>query len=157
MARSITICDRATDQAAARTGHGDARRRGIVATELALAIPVLLLFALACADFGRIIYFDEIVSNAARTGAETGASHKFTAYTRSTWEAGVQQAVLDEMQNTPSFSAGQMTYVLSTTTDSDGMTVVTVDVTYPFQPAIAWPSLPKQVNLHQRCVCREFR
>jgi Flp pilus assembly protein TadG len=135
----------------------DAQRAGVVATEFALCVPLLLLMALACADFGRIAYYQQVVCNAARTGAETGATHKFTPYTKSAWEAGVYQAVLAEMQNIPNFNAGELNYNLSTTVDSDDMARITISVTYPFRTAIAWPALPNEVQLHKNVEFRQFR
>jgi Flp pilus assembly protein TadG len=132
-------------------------RQGVAATELALTLPIVLLFAFAGADFGRIAHFDQVVSNAARTGAESGATHKFTSFTRPDWEADVRQAVVDEMSNIPSYDASKLTYQLSTTTDANGLARIVVDVSYPFHTVVAWPGLPTEVNLHQRYETREFR
>ena len=60
---------------------------GVAATEFAIVCPLLLLLALACSDFGRIAHYHEVVANAARTGAETGATRQFTDFTRPFWEA----------------------------------------------------------------------
>jgi Flp pilus assembly protein TadG len=132
-------------------------QQGVAATELALTLPIVLLFAFAGADFGRIALFDQVVSNAARTGAESGAIHKFTAFTRPDWEADVQQAVMDEISNIPNFDASKLAYKLSTTTDADGLERIVVDVSYPFRTIVAWPGLSTEVTLHQRFEIREFR
>jgi Flp pilus assembly protein TadG len=66
------------------------QRSGVAATEFAVALPILMLLALACADFGRVMHHYQIVSNAARTGAEAGAMHKVTSFTRTSWEADVR-------------------------------------------------------------------
>jgi Flp pilus assembly protein TadG len=139
--------------------RANARRyqHGVAATELALTLPIVLLFAFAGADFGRIAHFDQVVSNAARTGAESGAIHKFTDFTRPDWEAGVRQAVVDEMSNIPGYDASKLVYQLSTTTDADGLARIVIDVGYPFRTVVAWPGLPREVNLHQRFEMREFR
>lgn len=71
------------------------RRLGVAATEFAVAPPILMLLALVCADFGRVMHHYQIVSNAARTGAEAGALHKVTPYTRAAWEADVRAAALE--------------------------------------------------------------
>lgn len=132
-------------------------RSGIAATEFALTLPIVLLFALACADFGRISFYEEVVSNAARTGAETGATHKYTDFTYATWAAGVEQAVLDEMQNIPNFDSNQLGYDLTTSEDADGLARIVVEVTYPFRTVVSWPVLPTEVQLHQRFETRQFR
>lgn len=134
-----------------------ARCRATAATEFALALPLLLLMALACADFGRIAYFHQIVCNAARTGAESGATHKFTDFTKSAWEAGVEQAVLNEMQNIPEFDAGDMSFDLSTTINADDMAEINVSVSYPFRTVVAWPALPNEVVLDKSVEFHQFR
>jgi Flp pilus assembly protein TadG len=132
-------------------------RSGTAATEFALCIPLLLLMALACADFGRVSYFYEVVCNAARTGAETGATHKFTAFTENDWKVGVYQATLSEMQNIPNFNAGDFVYDLSTTVDSDNLAQIDVNVSYPFRTVVNWPGLPSNVMLHKKVEFRQFR
>jgi Flp pilus assembly protein TadG len=130
---------------------------GAAATELALTLPIVLLFAFASADFGRIAHFDQIVSNAARTGAESGATHKFSDFTRNSWAAEVRQAVVDEMGNIPNFDESKLDYELSTTIDADGLARIVVEVGYPFRTVVAWPGVPAEVQLHQRFETREFR
>src|SRR5215204_5140225 len=132
-------------------------QQGVAATELALTLPIILLFAFAGADFGRIAHFDQVVSNAARTGAECGAIHKFTEFTRPDWDADVRQAVTDEMSNIPDYDDSKLAYELTTSTDADGLARIVVDVRYPFRTVVAWPGLSREVNLHQRFETREFR
>ena len=56
-------------------------RCGAAAVELAVVLPVLLLLALGCVDLGRAAALNIALSNAARVGAEYGATHRFTSYT----------------------------------------------------------------------------
>jgi Flp pilus assembly protein TadG len=135
----------------------NASRRGTAAVEFAICVPLLLLFALASADFGRASYYHQVVCNAARTGAESGATHKFTSYTRPAWENAVHEAVLAEMNNIPHFDVDQMTYQLTTTVDADGLARVRLGVSYPFRTAVAWPGLPSSVTLSKAVEYREFR
>ncbi len=130
---------------------------GTAATEFAVTLPLVLLLALACADFGRISHYYEVVCNAARTGAESGATHKFTAYTQSDWQNDIHDAVLAEMQNIPDFKSGDLAYNLSITTDIDNLATINVSVTYPFRTVVAWPGLPSQVMLHKTIQFRQFR
>ena len=132
-------------------------RWGTAAVELAICIPLVLLRALAWADFGRVAYFREVVCNAARTGAETGATHKFTTYTQSSWENGIHEAVLAEMQNIPGFDPDQLTYQLTTTLDADNLSRIDLSVSYPFRTVVSWPGLPSEVVLHKSVEFREFR
>jgi Flp pilus assembly protein TadG len=135
-----------------RKGHA-----GVAATEFAFVCPLLLLFALACCDFGRIAHFHEVVANAARAGAETGATRKFTDFTRPFWETEIRDAVVREMQNLHSFEESKMSYRLATTMDADGLARIVVDVSYPFRTTVSWPGLPAETRLHQRIEFRQFR
>jgi Flp pilus assembly protein TadG len=149
-----------TVQPAPEVKHGRSligTRSGLAATEFALCVPVILLLGFACADFGRVAYFRQIVCNAARTGAEVGATHKFTAFTKSQWESEINDAVLAEMNNMPGFDSSGLTYELSTTVDSDKMAIIDVTVAYTFHTVVNWPGLPNTVPLRHTAEFRQFR
>ena len=133
------------------------RRTGAAATEFAVALPILMLMALACADFGRVMHHYQIVSNAARTGAGAGAMHKVTPLTRAAWEADIREAVLEELANLPAFDEGSLDYELTTTVDGDDLTIVKLEISYPFETAVAWPGLPHQIDLRALSQVRQFR
>jgi Flp pilus assembly protein TadG len=132
-------------------------RAGVAATEFAIVCPLLLLLALACSDFGRIAHHHEVVANAARTGAETGATRQVTDFTRPFWEAEIRRSVVSEMQNLQAFNGSELSYSLSTTKDVDGLARIVVDVSYPFRTSVTWPGLPSETQLHQRVEFRQFR
>jgi Flp pilus assembly protein TadG len=133
------------------------RKSGVAATEFALICPMVILFSLACMDFGRISFYAETVSNAARAGAEVGATRQFTSETTSLWKSKVLDAVKQEMQHLPNYQSGDLVTTLTTANDTDGVVRVTVDLTYPFHTAVAWPGLPAEVRLHERVQYRQFR
>ena len=133
------------------------QRSGIAATEFAVALPILMLLALACADFGRVMHHYQIVSNAARTGAEAGAMHKVTSFTRTAWEADVRAAVLEELANLPDFNEASLDYELTTTVDANDLTTVQLEIVYPFQSVVAWPLLPHIIELRALSKIRQFR
>ena len=133
------------------------RRSGAAATEFAVALPILMLLALACADFGRVMHHYQIVSNAARTGAEAGALHKVTTFTQAAWEAGVREAVLEELANLPDFNEASLEFDLTTTVDANDLTTVRVEIAYPFASVVAWPLLPHIVELRALSKIRQFR
>lgn len=132
-------------------------RHAAIATEFAFVAPVLLLLAIACADFGRISGHTHVVSNAARSGAETGGRKHFTDFTRPNWEADVRQAIENELANLPLFDPNQMEVDVITTIDPSGLHVVTVEVMYPFVTSVAWPGIPRETNIRRRVVYRQFR
>ena len=66
--------------------------------------PLLLLLAFGCCDLGRAVGAYVAVSNAARVGAEYGATHGYTSYTYASWESQVTQQAQQEMQGTPAFN-----------------------------------------------------
>jgi Flp pilus assembly protein TadG len=133
------------------------RRRGAAIVELALLVPLLLLLAFACVDFGRIMHAFVTVTNAARCGAAYGAMHKYTGYTRTFWEAEVRQAIEDEMAGLEGFDAQKLQTTVVTTTDDDELFRVDVDVAYPFETAVAWPGVPRQVQMRRRVEMRQVR
>lgn len=132
-------------------------RRGAAAVELAIVLPVLMGIALASTDFGRIISAYLVVSNAARAGAEYGASNRFTSFSRGSWETQVNQAAAQELQNLASYSAANQTIALTTTTDSQGEIQVSVNVTYQFQMIVSWIGLPSTVVLRHQVLMRQYR
>jgi hypothetical protein len=140
-----------------RRWHGPSFPAGAVVVEFALVIPLIMLFALGIADFGRIAYFHQVVCNASRTAAEVGAIHKFTSYTRTSWENDVYQAALAEMEHTPNFNVSEMQFTLSTTIDADGMAIINVSISYPFRCNVPWPGLPTEVMLTKQSQFRQFR
>jgi Flp pilus assembly protein TadG len=135
----------------------DSLRAGVAAIEFAIVCPLLLLLALACSDFGRIAHHHEVVANAARAGAERGATRQFTDYTRAFWEAEIRQAVVTEMQNLKTFAEAELGYSLSTASDADGLARIVVEVSYPFRTSVSWPGLPAETQVRQRVEFRQFR
>lgn len=132
-------------------------RTGAVIVEFAVICPVLLLLAFACTDFGRIAHHYQVVSNAARTGAETGATRRFTPFTRSSWEAKVRQSVLEELASLEKFDESQLEYQLTASQDENGIATIQVEISYPFQTIVSWPGIPSQTMLHRQVVYRQFR
>ena len=131
-------------------------RAGTAVVEMAVVTPVLLALAFGCTDFGRIFHAYAVVSNAARCGAEYGALHNFTNYTRDSWETAVRNAVESDMQGLAGYQSQQLDVAIATTTDADGLFRVAVQVTYPFQTVVSWPGLPSPVSLTHRLEMRRI-
>lgn len=82
----------------ARTRYGE---RGLALVELALVIPLLMLLLVGLIEIGRFAYFDILVGNAAKAGAQYGAGSLTTALDVS----GMQNAALADGQNVPGLTA----------------------------------------------------
>jgi Flp pilus assembly protein TadG len=108
--------------------------------ELAMALPFLLLLFAAAADVvGAFVVYIQL-GNAAREGAHYGSLSAGNA----TNTAGIQQAVLNELQGnrllgvTPTVTSSTGTETVNNTT----FTYVQVTVQGTYQPLIKWPKLP---------------
>jgi Flp pilus assembly protein TadG len=133
------------------------RRCGTATIEMAIVTPLLMTFALAATDFGRVVHAYHVVSNAARSGADNGSRHGFTTHSRAAWEAAIRQAAVDEMQGLGGFQDANLQIATDVTTDADGLFRAAVTVDYPFQTAVAWPGLPNSVSLRHRVEMRRIR
>lgn len=130
---------------------------GTTATELAVVLPLLLLFAVACSDFARIIHYRQLVASAARSGAQRGAMQQFTDYTQSDWEQRVRQAVIDELEHLEPFDAAATEISVASMKDASGTKRVAVEVALPFDTMLAWPGLPTHVLLNHHAEFQHFR
>jgi Flp pilus assembly protein TadG len=129
----------------------------VATVELAVLVPLLLLLAFACVDFGRVMHAFVTVANAARCGAAYGAMHNYTDYTRSFWEAEVRRAIEEEMAGLDGFDVNKLTSTVTTSTDDDDLFRVDVEVVYPFEAAVAWPGIPRHVQMRRRVEMRQVR
>jgi Flp pilus assembly protein TadG len=132
-------------------------RQATAATEFAIVLPLLVFFAIAGIDFGRFVYVSLAVSNAARVGAEYGATHRRTPQNASLWESQVVQAAKEELGGIVATDAGELTVSVEANPDASGLTLVDVEVAYPFRTIVSWPAIASEVSLRHRVTMREFR
>jgi Flp pilus assembly protein TadG len=132
-------------------------RRGTAAVEFAVAIPVLMLLAIGCCDMGRALADYVAVSNAARVGAEYGATHAYSSVTYASWQGLVVQRAQQEMQGSSGIDPTKLAVTVSTVPESGNLYLVTVTVTYPFTLITAWPGMPTQINLSHSVTMQRFR
>lgn len=59
----------------ARAGHQNSRSRGQAIAEFALVAPIFFLILFSIIDFGRYVYYVQILNNAAREGARYAIVH----------------------------------------------------------------------------------
>jgi Flp pilus assembly protein TadG len=132
-------------------------RKGTAAVEMALVCPLVLLFAFATTDFGRVMAAYLVVCNAARVGADYGSTNGYTSFTRTSWETAIRQVVNQEMLGLSSYQPGQLQVSITATPDPDGLYHVTVEVSYPFTTVVNWPGVPSLVSLDHSVTARRIR
>src|SRR5215213_6989119 len=93
----------------------NSRHRGVSAVETAIVLPLVMLFALASVDFGRVVSAYLALANANRCGAEYGVMHSFTAYTRPSWEVKVKAAIEEELETLSGVQIDNLICTLDTT------------------------------------------
>ncbi len=133
------------------------RRRAVAATEFAILAPLLILLCVVSVDCGRFAATYIAMSNAARVGAEFGATQTMSTYNQASWQAAIESAVTQEMAATPNFASGSLSITVTTTTASYGLQQVTVAVVYPFTPIMSWPLMPGAIAMKQSLTMRQFR
>jgi hypothetical protein len=119
-------------------------------------LPVLILIVLACVDFGRFAYNHIAVANAARAGTAYGAMNDYTSATQSTWQAGVRDAVVDEISLQAGYDPAMTVNVTRIDVAGDHKRVQ-VEVIHPFQTIVNWPGIPNSINLRRVVVMRALR
>lgn len=132
-------------------------RPAVAAIELAVVLPLVLLFTLACTDLGRAVHLKIALSNATRVGAEYGSMRKVTAINRDDWIANVQQVVTADLQATPAFSEIAALVQVDTEAAELGLYRVKVQAQCDFETAVDWPGIPHQIDLQSSVVMLRSR
>ena len=134
------------------------RRQGAVLVEFGIVLPLLLLIILGCIDFGRFAYLHIAVTNAARSGAEFAAMRPVTPASQPFWQAGIEAAVQDEMQNNGGYIPGELVVAPATvTSDPLNLRRVRVQVQHPFRTLVNWPGIPDETLLTRAVEMRVLR
>ncbi|WP_197452222.1 TadE family protein [Rosistilla carotiformis] len=140
-----------------KTMRRRAPRRAVAAIELAIALPMVMLFTLACADLGRVVHLKVALSNATRVAAEYGAMRKVTSINRDEWTAGIQQAFASDLYATAAFADIETTVVADTEEAEMGLYRVRVESQCAFVPAVDWPGIPSSIDLEASVVMLQLR
>jgi Flp pilus assembly protein TadG len=143
---------------------GDRRRhrvsRGQSIVEFAFVAPVLILFLLAVADFGRVFFVSIALNNAARAGTQYGIQSPANAADVS----GMQLAAQTDASNISGVAAtasercecpdGSSQACNSAPSCSDMRVYVEVDTTGSFQTLLNYPGIPSSISLTGKSVMR---
>ncbi len=134
-----------------------ARRSGAAATEFVIALPLLIALTLTAVDFGRIAYATVAVNNAARVGAERGATRQFSDYTYAAWRADIESHVMAELQSLSGSSVSSVTVDVATSGAPGGLRRIDVAVECTFATVVDWPALPQPLRIRRNVCIRQFR
>ncbi len=140
-----------------RNCSGARPRLAAAATEFAVTLPLLLLLGLGSIEMGRAVAVFSLLSNAVRVGAEYGATHGYTNYNYASWQNQVSQQVQAAVQGNQPINSSGLTVTVTGTAEPNGMNLVTVTASYPYQTITQWPLLPTEFTLTHTVAMRRFR
>jgi len=144
MINMIDCTSPVTQQSTHRAGKRQ-RTRGQSMVEFALILPLLLVFLLTAADFGRALTAYITVSSAASEGASFGSRSTDNAANTN----AIRQAALNEVGADQQIWGTSPNVQPSTGTDGQGYPWVEVTVTYTFTPLFSvWP-IPNSVPMER--------
>mgnify|MGYP002625014827 FL=1 len=118
------------------------KRSAVAAVELAILLPILLLFFAIAVDYSRISYHAVTVTNCARNGALYLCDPMNQQ--ESKYESLEEATLADATDLTP-----QPTVTSSSGTDDEGHDYVEVTVSYPFKPVMSYLGLGSTVNVQR--------
>jgi Flp pilus assembly protein TadG len=146
-----------------RRGYWGRWRSGQSAVELALMFPVVALFLVIAADFGRLFYTNVGLRGAARAGAQYGSQSVVTAADSSGMIAAAQQdgstiAGLSATANQCTCESGSSVTACATSysstycTNNPQATYVIVKAQASFHTLVTYPGVPSTLTLSGQAV-----
>ena len=119
------------------------KRRAASAVELAIVLPVLVLLALACLDFGRFAYHYIAVTNAARAGGEYAITTPYAPDGAAAWKSAVEQTARAELTNQTGCDPSRLSATAAVVVEGTARRRVRVEATYTgFRTLASWPGIP---------------
>jgi Flp pilus assembly protein TadG len=132
-------------------------RRAAVATEFAILLPLLILLCLVAVDLGRFAFVSIALGNAARVGAEWGATHRYDTATAATWQSRLDAMIREEFTAEADIDPTLLTTEVNVIGDDYGLPRVEVACAFPWSTVIAWPMIPRPLTLEHKTVMRRYR
>jgi Flp pilus assembly protein TadG len=136
-----------------RTWH----RTGATAVELMMALPLLILLCVTSVDFARFAYALLALNNAARVGAEVGATRSYSESNAEAWRQQIENAALEEFSDVGGLDPSKLHVAIEVTSDDYDLHRVTVSTTYSFRTVFQWPTIPRPLDMNAMIVFRRFR
>ena len=124
------------------------RRRGAAFVELAVVLPLMILLFTLSADYGRVFYFSQVLTECAKDGALYLSDPRAPA---NNLYSNVQDAALSGATDL----RPQPTVISTTGHDSAGDPFVLVTVTWTFRTVTGFPGVPNNTILQRTCQMRQ--
>jgi Flp pilus assembly protein TadG len=141
-----------------KRGRVIASRNGQTVLELALLLPLLLLLLVGVVEIGRYAYFDILISNAARAGAQYGAQSLIQAADVNGIRSAAQNDGLNSMTITAVQQCGCVAGGLggcpSGAVCPQPLIYVQVTASNTFNSLFSYPGLPRSMNLSSTVTMR---
>lgn len=117
-------------------------RRGAVAVELALLLPLLMFLAVIGVDYARIFSRAIVIESASRNACYWAAQHPDKAVD----DAGIRAVAMRDLTE---FTSGGVTPTVTILryTGADGFAHVKVTITVTFTTVTDYPGVPRQTEL----------
>ena len=132
-------------------------RTGATAVELVIALPLLILLCVTSVDFARFAYALIALGNAARVGAEVGATHEYSDSNAQAWRQRIEDAAFEEFSDVGGLDPSKLQVGIDVAPDDYDLTRVTVTTTYSFSTVFQWPTIPRPLDMNAMIVFRRFR
>lgn len=133
------------------------RSRGTAATELVVALPLLVALTLTAVDFGRFAYATLAVSNAARVAAECGATRQYSDYTYASWKSDVESHAQAELQSLAGGSVSNVSIAVNAIGATGELRRIDVSIECTFATVIDWPALPQPLQIRRSVCIRQYQ
>ncbi|HEY2823113.1 MAG TPA: TadE/TadG family type IV pilus assembly protein [Candidatus Acidoferrum sp.] len=143
-----------------RGRRNGARETGQTILEMALMLPLLLLLLVGVIEIGRYAYFDILISNAARAGAQYGAQ----SVIHSADSAGIKNAAHDDGLAAMTITPNQQCSCSPTATPVDcggggigcaqPLVYVQVQATDTYNSLFSYPGIPRSMTLSSTVTMR---
>jgi|ERR1700722_18485651 Flp pilus assembly protein TadG len=134
------------------------RATGQTVVEMALLLPVLLTLMIGLIEIGRYAYFDILISNAARAGAQYGAQSLIQAADKNGIIAAAQNDGLTTMNITTSQECGCVSTALGGCPSGAvcplPLVYVQVTATETYSSLFKYPGIPKTMKLTSTVMMR---
>jgi|GEM_PF-2434837 Flp pilus assembly protein TadG len=132
-------------------------RCGASATELAILLPVVVVFTVGAVDLGRGAHLYQAVNNASRTGAQFAATQPVWEDSKEELAEETRATVLRELTQFHGYKANECSVNVDFVRRNDYSHDVTVTTEHKFHTTLTWPFIGNPTPIRSQVTMRRFR